>query len=200
MDGTINKPLEEIYMHTATGGKYYPFDPNPEHVDIEVIAHHLATLGRWAGATQHSVHRDRIFYSVAEHSVYCAMDVAIRQERPDLALCALLHDASEAYVGDLIRPLKYSAEFKAPFQRVEELNERVIAEAFGLPYPFPPEVKAADEAVCEAEYRQIIPRCAAEDWEVDLHDDSVCADVEIDMLPPHEAKAVFLRAYELITH
>lgn len=186
------------YMHTApTGRKFWPLDPRPEEVDIVTVAHHLATRARYAGATQHRAFRSRIFYSVAEHSVYVSLYVEKVLQRPDLALEGLLHDGSEAFNGDLIRPLKYDPAFRAPFQKVEELNERAQAVAFGLAYPYPPEIKIADEAVTNAEIDQIVPKMPGEDWNVGkLHDDSRMAPYEIIMMDAYQAKGFFLDRYE----
>lgn len=197
MDGHIaaQKPLGEIYMHTANGNKYYPFAPKPEDVSIEVIAHHLATRGRWAGATQHKTIPSRIFYSVAEHSVYVARYVEEVMGRPDLALEALLHDGAESYNGDLIRPLKYSAEFREPFKKVETLNEAAVSKAFYLPVIHSPEVKVADDAVCYAEFVQIVPMQEAEEWSNSLTKTTLIAPFQIEMLAPYEAKMLFLHHY-----
>lgn len=189
------------YMHTAPSGrKYWPLDPRPSEVDIQVIAHHLATRARFNGATQHKLHSDRIFYSVAEHSVLVSLYVEHVLGAPQFALEALLHDSSEAYNGDLIRPLKYDPAFREPFQRVEELNEKAHAEAFNLVYPYPPEIKIADEALVAAEVDQIIIKHPDQDWSYGaLHDRSRVADYQIAMLLPNDAKLVFLkRYYELI--
>lgn len=182
------------YMHTApTGRKYWPLDPRAEEVDIAVIAHHLATRARFNGATQHRKHKDRIFYSVAEHSVYVSLYVEKILGQPEHALEALLHDSSEAYNGDLIRPLKYDPAFREPFKKVEDLNERAHAEAFGLIYPYPHAVKVADEAVVAAEVDQIIIKHPDEDWSYGgLHDRTNIAPYEIRMLLPADARDYFL--------
>lgn len=187
------------YMHTASGAKYWPFDPRAEEVDIEVIAHQLAGQNRWQGAVRHPSDPEKIFYSVAEHSVYCAIYIANTLNRPDLALEALLHDASEAYIGDLIRPLKYNPEFRAPFLKVELLNERVIAQRFNLVDPLPPEVKAADDALADAEFSQIVPKDPNEEWSSGImRSTDSSADIKIAMLSPYEAKQVFLAVYDEI--
>ena len=184
------------YMHTSNGKKYYPLDPRADEVHIDVVAHHLATRCRYNGACQHPTRPDRIFYSVAEHSLYVSRYVEEELKAPHLALEALLHDGSEAYNGDLIRPLKYDPVFRAPFQRVEELNERVQAERFGLVYPYPHQVKLADEAVTAAEVQQIIIKDPIEEWNSGkLHDDSKVAPYEILMLDPYVAKRLFIDRY-----
>lgn len=200
MHPTIEKPLAEIYMHVSSGKKYFPFSPSPADVSINVIAHQLANCGRWNGATQHPIHEDRIFYSVAEHSVYVSEYVEHVLGCPEFALEALLHDASEAFIGDLIRPLKYSKVFAEPFRQVEDLNELAIADAFDLLYPWPKVVKIADEAICAAEFNQIVPRDPDLDWTNGrLHSMENVADVKIEMLYPHIAKASFLARYADLT-
>lgn len=172
------------YMHTFMGTKYWPFDPRTDEIHIVTIAHHLAMRCRWNGATTK-------FYSVAEHSVHVS-----RFCDPEDALEGLLHDGSEAYNGDLIRPLKYSPEFAQPFKKVETLNERVIAIKFGLQYPWPASVKVADEMLATTEDRQLIVKAPGEDWESGkLHDDSVAADLILPCWSPEEAKSQFMARF-----
>lgn len=131
------------YMILSTGRKFWPLDPREAEVDIEAIAHHLGMACRWGGAVQR-------FYSVAEHSVHCS-----RLVPPEHALEALLHDAAEAYLGDLIRPLKHDSRFAA-YLAVEAPIERVIARRFNVEYPWPASVKRADEAMGATEAAQLI--------------------------------------------
>lgn len=192
-----NAREKAVYMHVASGRKYYPFAPKAEDICIEDIAHHLATAARWNGATVHPDNPDLISYSVAEHSVLVADHVEFEQERPDLALEALLHDAVETYLSDLIRPLKYSPTFREPFQRIEIRNEVVLAGKFGLQYPWPKEVKIADEAVCTLEQQTIVPRDPSLEWQSGVcHDDSRIANAKIRMLLPAQARDLFLARYE----
>ena len=83
-----------VAMSLADGSVFFPLDPRPEEIGIENIAHALAMSCRYGG---HSLD----YYSVAQHSVLVSRLVS----RSD-ALCALLHDATEAFIGDLIRPMK----------------------------------------------------------------------------------------------
>lgn len=192
--------LSTIYMHTSSGKRYFPFAPKPEDVSIEVIAHHLANRARWAGATQSRFHPDLIFYSVAEHSVYVSLYLEQVLQRPDLALAGLLHDAAEAYNGDLIRPLKYSPAFKEPFKAVEELNEAAVEARFKMAVQMrDPAIKIADEAVCHAEWTQIVP------MDADTlalgpvaHEATNVYPGTIVMMLPHQAKHLFLARYRAI--
>ena len=89
-----DEPLKDRYLSTYTGKKFYPYDPRPEQICIEDIAHGLSMLCRFAGQC-------RFFFSVAEHSI------AVAHLLPaNLKLFGLLHDASEAYLADLPRPVK----------------------------------------------------------------------------------------------
>ena len=68
----------------------------------------------------------------------------------EVQLAGLIHDSSEAYLGDLIAPLKHRPEFHF-FREIEDHVLTVIAETHGLAYPFPPEVHAADRTICALE-------------------------------------------------
>jgi hypothetical protein len=193
----------EIYMHTASGKKVHPFAMTPEQVDIETIARHLACQSRWLGATQHRFLKDRISYSVAEHSVYVADFAARELARPDLAFDALMHDAAEAYIGDMIRPLKYSPAFYQVFKDLEDKVEAVIARKYGLKTPMPVEVKIADDAVCAAEWEQIVPRDPAEKWGQTIINKQGApvapAQIGIAMLSPRDAYELFMERFCILS-
>lgn len=110
------------WMQTASGRRFYPLDPRPEEVFIEDIAHALSMICRFGG------HCDP-FYSVAEHSVRVSVLVG-EMGGPHMALAALLHDAAEAYIGDMIRPLKRQPQMAA-FGYIETLIANVIDARFG---------------------------------------------------------------------
>ncbi len=82
------------WIQVASCRKFWPLDPRPEDIDIRDIAHALSNICRFTGHV-------REFYSVAQHSV-----LASRIVPPEAALAALLHDAAEAYMGDIARPWK----------------------------------------------------------------------------------------------
>lgn len=106
-------------MGTYSGGQFWPLDPRAAEVLVEDIAHHLALTNRYGGAT-------RVPYPVAEHSVLVSLYVP-----PEFAQEALFHDASEAYIGDLIRPLKHQPEL-AGFRAAEDAIYPVVMEALGI--------------------------------------------------------------------
>jgi uncharacterized protein len=139
-------PNEEAgWMQTFSGRKFYPLKPIADDICIEDIAHHLSMLCRYNGAT-------KMFYSVAQHCVLASKLFGHGQRAERLA--ALLHDASEAYFGDFIRPLKYQPEFAFVLEADEQLQSMINVK-FGLAPDAHKAVKVADieiflrEAHCE---------------------------------------------------
>ncbi|MEO5345358.1 MAG: phosphohydrolase [Magnetococcus sp. YQC-9] len=105
------------WIQTYTGRQFWPLDARPEEVEIEDIAHALAMLCRFNG---HCLK----FYSVAEHAVWVSRLVGAEDAR-----WGLLHDAAEAYLSDLPKPIK---AVLPEFHVWEERLLAVIAERFGL--------------------------------------------------------------------
>jgi hypothetical protein len=91
--------VSNSWIETYTGKKFYPFYPNAEDIDIQDIAHSLSMQCRFNGHT-------RYFYSVAEHSFLIANYLENQGASHQLCLAGLLHDAAEAYLGDVVRPVK----------------------------------------------------------------------------------------------
>ncbi len=87
------------YITTYTGVHFYPTEPEPDGIRIEDIAHSLSMLCRANG-------HYREFYSVADHSIDCAAEAAARGLGAYTAMLCLLHDAAEAYISDIPRPVK----------------------------------------------------------------------------------------------
>ena len=126
-----------FWVATYTGRKFYIDDPSKEDVCIEDIAHALGNLCRFVGHC-------KTFYSVAQHSVFVS-----KMCRPEHALHGLLHDAAEAYLGDLNRPLRELFRLRLDFWGFEVLEQRVftaIGLRFKLSSPFIPiDVKLVDD-------------------------------------------------------
>ena len=138
------------WMLTYTGRAWWPLDPDPNDVDIVDIAHALSMLCRFSGMV-------REFYSVAEHSWHVSTMVPRAY-----ALEALLHDASEAYCCDVVRPLKYALP---DYLRVEALNQLAVRTKFGLPHIESPCVKEADNNILSTERRDLLPAVVhGQDW------------------------------------
>lgn len=168
------------WIVTRSGIEFDLLNPTPAMVRIEDIAHALGNLCRFNGHTS-------AFYSVAQHSVIVAGAVP-----PDERLEALLHDASEAYIGDMVRPLKRRDHF---YQETEKRIMAVIAEKFGLK-PMSPRIKWADERALATERRDLIAP-TTRPWGT-LEDSATPFDQVIKPYPPDLAIAYFLEAYGLI--
>lgn len=87
------------YILTYKKIEFYPLDPKIEDIDIEDIAHALSLLCRANGHFKH-------FYSVGLHSLNCAYEAISRGYPKNVVLGCLIHDASEAYLADITRPVK----------------------------------------------------------------------------------------------
>lgn len=128
-------------IRTFNGHYVNVFNPDPATIDIEDIAHGLSQVCRFAGHTYQ-------FYSVAQHSVMVA-DLVPHGMR----LEALLHDASEAYMCDMPRPIKRNMP---QYKEIEEVLMAAIAKKFKIKYPFHKEIKEADNHMLEVEHKHII--------------------------------------------
>lgn len=129
-------------IQTITG-RYFHFErPDAHYFSMEEIAHALSQICRYNGHTKQ-------FYSVAQHSVLVSYVVP-----HDLALAGLMHDASEAYLGDVTKPLK---RLLPEYQVIEERVEAAIAKQYGLPHPMPAEVRHADLVLLLTEKRDLLP-------------------------------------------
>lgn len=135
------------WIQTYTGKKFFPLDPRLEDICIEDIARALSMQCRYAG------HVAR-FYSVAEHSVRVSRIIEERTGDLNKALWGLLHDATEAYLCDIPRPLKRQTVFAA-YRDAERLLMTVIAERFGLVGNEPEEVIALDTEILGTEAREL---------------------------------------------
>ena len=132
------------WMQTHSGLAFYPLDPAPEDIVPTDIAHSLAMQCRYNGHV-------RRFYSVAEHCVLMS-DWMLEHAEPrnadrarHLALWALLHDAAEAYIGDMVRPLKINMP---AFVALDELVTAAVARRFALEDAvIPSAVKAVDTRI-----------------------------------------------------
>ena len=148
--------MSAAWIQTRSGGRFYPLDPKPEHVDLRDIAHALARQCRFSGHTSR-------FYSVAEHSVRVAMRVFEETHDPVLALLGLLHDASEAYLVDLPRPLKHDPAF-APYLTAERACMDAILRHVGFTVTTLPDVVKRADASLLADEAQEFMRPVSDEW------------------------------------
>lgn len=128
-------------IRTFSGQYVNVFDPDPDTILIEDIAHALSRQCRFGG------HLPK-FYTVAQHSVLCAVSVPSEH-----ALAALLHDAGEAYMLDIPSPIKNRLP---EYKKIEDNLMQVIAKKFGFQYPLHEEVKKADKMLLEWEWDRFV--------------------------------------------
>lgn len=145
------------WIETYTGRQFWPLDPRPEDIDARDIAHALSLICRFNGHCEDH-------YSVAKHSMLM-VEAAEREGRGDLALWLLLHDASEAYICDVPRPLKMLPMF-ADYRAIEQRLQIMIYERFGLVGPEPVEVKDYDRRMLCME-RALIMSKSGHAWGTD---------------------------------
>jgi hypothetical protein len=169
------------WIQTFTGRQFWPLRPRVEDVAIEDIAHALSNMCRYTGHV-------RTFYSVADHSVRASLMVP----RED-ALWALLHDASEAYLVDLPRPLKRAAVFGELYRQFEAALMLVICEKFGLPPAPPASVGVADLVLLHTERRDLMGR-EAQPW----RDPVEPLPEKIVPLSPKSAERLFLLRFQTL--
>lgn len=164
------------FIQTFSGRQFWPTDPRPDDVNILDIAHSLAMQCRYAG---HCLR----YYSVAEHSVLMARYVA-----PEHKLAALLHDATEAYLVDVPRPIKASL---LGYKDMERDVWGAVASRFSLPDDLPAEVHDADTRILIDERAQnMSPATYRGGWP-----DVEPLGVTLQFWSPEEAKERFLDTF-----
>lgn len=166
----------------TAGGSYFNFqEPENSRIVIEDIAHALANVCRFTGHC-------REFYSVAQHSLWVSTVCA-----PQDALHGLLHDAAEAYIGDVSSPLK---ALLPDYKGIEKRVEAAVLAKFGLPAGMPHSVKHADLVLLATEQRDFLPE----------HDDEWIVlrgveplQVRLQGMSPEYAERAFMRRFQLLT-
>jgi hypothetical protein len=148
------------WIQTYSGGRFFPLNPVSGDLSITDIAHALASKCRFTGHTL-------VPYSIAQHSVLVSYAVP-----PPDALWGLLHDATEAYLPDVARPIKQQLFVNMidrgqvvllPFAEAEDRLMQSICRRFGLAATMPESVKQADLRMLATERRDLM-RETSHDW------------------------------------
>lgn len=183
------------YITTYTGRQFEFENPQPEMIHIDDIAHALSMLCHWNGQC-------RDFFSVAQHSIL--VSYVVNQNDIMLMKWGLLHDASEAYLGDVSRPLKL---LLPEYKFLERRTMLVIAKKFELSigkthtpsWPVPEELKEYDNQILKMEANALMPAGALHDGEGNPIDVSVGTKLIKAYTAPwhHEnAEGMFLQRYK----
>lgn len=157
-------------IRTFTGKYVNVFEPDPETICIEDIAHALSMQCRFGGHLP-------VFFSVAQHSVMVCNE--FDEFKPELRLTALMHDATEAYLLDIPRPIKLRL---ANYKALENSLMVVIANKFGFKWPTDQVIKKVDAFQLQREWDQLMLGKAG----------------EIRCMSQRESKIQFLKAFEYI--
>jgi hypothetical protein len=145
-----SRPIRrEPFIQTVSGGRFNPFAPDEAAIDIDDIAQALGNLCRFGGHC-------RAFYSVAQHSCHVADAVGSRGGTAADTHWALLHDAAEAYLGDLPHPIKQYSPLGGLYRDAEARLQAVIYEHFGLSARPLAIVKEVDRSMLAAERRALM--------------------------------------------
>jgi uncharacterized protein len=176
-------PAPGPYLQTVSGRWVNPFDPDPAQLDPDDIARALANQCRFGGHC-------RVFYSVAQHSVIVSDLVEQRGGDVEDVFAALMHDASEAYLGDMPHPLKHRSALGAEFKAAEDHLEQVLLDRFSIKADVP-EIKRADRALLATERRAF----SEETWHWPELEGVEPLDLELTAWPPDEAARAFAQRY-----
>jgi len=172
------------WIQTFTGRRIFPLAPRAEDIDIVDIAHALSNVCRFTGHT-------KFFYSVGLHSIIVSHMVPEED-----ALWGLLHDASEAYLSDIARPVKQHPAFQF-YIEAEDVLMRAVMSKFGLPDEMPASVKEADDRVLMTEKRDLL---ADLKWSLKPRESMIKPyEFEIELRYPDVVKTRFLERFEELT-
>ena len=173
----------DAWIQTYTGKKFSLLDPQPEDICIEDIARALSMTCRFGGHVKK-------FYSVAEHSLEMVKLVPSPH-----GLHALLHDAGEAYIGDITSPVKSLIN---GISRVEDAALDAIESVFELNWQLSgkQQIHYWDMRLLLTERNQLMgPPPEPWYWEQDYKP----LDIELECLAPEVAEERFLAMYKLLT-
>lgn len=132
------------WIQTASGRKVFPLSLRPADVYLADIAHSLSNQCRFTGHT-------KWHYSVAQHSILVSLHCD-----PAVAMWGLLHDASEAYLSDIPRPLKALPGFGDVYLAAERVAMDAVCDHFGLSHGMPASVEHADREALATEKRDVM--------------------------------------------
>ena len=176
------------HIKTYTGIYFNPLEIRAEHIAIEDIAHSLSLQCRGGGHIRH-------FFSVAQHSINCALEARERGYSARIQLACLLHDASEAYISDITRPVKRQLD------QYLEIEKIIQGEVWSTHFPIPLEdlefekVQEIDEVMLYHELLHLLEE------ELEVEEPELFMDLRLETKEFSEVEEEFLRLFkELMTN
>ncbi len=145
IEDTAAHPLYDYdgHINCASGKKFNLVNPTPEMIDIHDIARGLSFNSHFGGQTPE-------FFSIAQHSLLVVDLMPDRfHSKPKLMMAALLHDAHEAYYGDMLKPLKM---LLPDFEKLEKKGQAAVFKKWDLPLEYLSTIKPYDKKAQEIEY------------------------------------------------
>lgn len=176
---TVDNSIVRPDIRTISGNYFNFLEPTDNAVLVSDIGHALSHVCRFAGHVSE-------FYSVAQHSYFCSFLVP-----PEDAMAALFHDATEAYIGDVTRPLK---RLLPDYRSIEERLHADIFGKLGLDPVLPPSVKHADRVLLATEARDLTMHRPGDQ---DLDGESGIDPLPVKIIPwgPFVARQFFMERY-----
>lgn len=176
----VSQGPSDAWIQTYTGRKFFPFAPRQQDIRIVDIAHSLSMQCRFNGHLTE-------FYSVAEHCVHASYLVS-----DEAKLAALLHDAAEAYIGDMPQPVKRNL---SSFCELDHNLQNAVFARFGvnLTDNIIKEVKAVDRYMLFVEAEAYLPNPELlNDWQVDRYPFTPRTPITLKAWSPAEARSAFI--------
>ncbi len=175
------------YITTVSGIHFYPLNPHPDDINTDDIAHALSLICRANGHFKY-------FYCVAQHCIACAQEAAERGLSVEVILGCLLHDASEAYLCDVTRPVK---KHIPQYLQAEEKLQGVIWKRFAgrvITETEQQQIFEIDDHILSQEFHLLMPEDLNEDYRKLK---SACA---CDYQDPQEVKGRFIQTARILQH
>ena len=194
---TASTNQDRAWQRMLSGRRLDLLNPSPMDVEIIDIAHGLARVSRWNGQT-----KGKFPLSVAQHSVL--VERLVTRNSPNLdrrwRLAALLHDAPEYVIGDMITPFKYA--LGGIYRDIESRLEEAVHIRFGLPAQLPDTInrtiKRADQMAAWLEATQLAGFSEADAKKIFKRPRNTPDTMRIRPTSPEKAAEAFMKRFELL--
>lgn len=173
------------YITTFTGTYFDPVNPEENLIEVKDIAHALSLLCRANGHM-------RFFYSVAQHAIACAKEAEARGLSKRIQFGCLLHDASEAYLSDITRPIKKKLTVYLEIE--SNLQNAIWNKFFKIPLTAEElkQIFEIDDDMLSYEFKHLMPE------PINNHYEKIQADIQCEFVNPEKVEQEFLRLYEAL--